>query len=207
VSDVARLRQDTSILGEYYASRVGQLPQIRDHSLCDEEVCFAAQINTKTYETQHINTACDCKFIGPETSYLAKVLMTNDSPLVTMDAGREDAEVELLLERDSTTAYVAISYVRADGLGNPSANKLPLCQVRRIQYQVNALYGTDGSAPKPFRIDAMCILIGEEFREQRNKAITRMVNIYRSAGKVLIINKELLQISSSRQMMKLAMSF
>lgn len=180
MSDVARLRQDTSILGEYYASRLGQLPQIRDHGLCDEEVCFAAQINTKTYETQHINTACDCKFVGPETSYLAKVL-TNDSPLVTMDAGREDGEVELLLERDSTTAYVAISHVWADGLGNPGTNKLLLCQVRRIQYQVNALYGTDGPAPKPFWTNTICIPVGEEFREQRNKAITGMVNIYRSA--------------------------
>ena len=35
--------------------------------------------------------------------------MTNDSPLVTMDAGREDTEVELLLKEDSATAYVAIS--------------------------------------------------------------------------------------------------
>jgi hypothetical protein len=131
--------------------------------------------------------------------------MTNDSPLVITDAGREDAEVELLLERDPTTAYIAISHVRADGLGNPGTNKLLLCQVRRIQYQVNALYGTDGSAPKPLWTDTMCIPVGEEFREQRNKAITGMVNIYHSAGQVLIINKELLQISSLRQMMEVAM--
>ena len=67
-----------------------------------------------------------------------------------LDAGREDAEVELLLEQDFATAYVAISHVWAD-----------------------ALYGANSSAPKPFWIDTMRIPVGEEFRKQRNKAVVK----------------------------------
>jgi hypothetical protein len=43
-SDVTRLRQDTSVLGEYYASRLGQLTCLRDHHLCNENTCSAFQI-------------------------------------------------------------------------------------------------------------------------------------------------------------------
>ncbi len=44
---------------------------------------------------------------------------------------------------------VAISHVWADGLGNNQANKLPICQLERLQGLVNSLYNKEYH-PVPF---------------------------------------------------------
>ena len=204
-SDVTRLRQDTSVLGEYYATRLGQLTCLSDHHLCNENTCSASQIKMETYKTKHIKMGCDCEFRGVETAHLADHLETVDIPLLTLDMSGEAAKVTLLAERDSTLGYVAISHVWADGLGNPAANKLPLCQLRRIQNQVDALYDEKSSiANHPFWIDTICVPVGEVFTEQRKKAIEGMASVYRLADKVLIFNEELRQVDIKRSPIELA---
>jgi hypothetical protein len=159
----------------------------------------------EAYKTQHIKMGCDCEFIGVETAHLADLLETVDIPLLTLDSSSEAAKVILLTERDSALGYVAISHVWADGLGNPAANKLPLCQLRRIQHQVDALYDEKSSiANHPFWIDTICVPVGEVFTEQRKRAIEGMANVYRSADKVLIFNEELRQVDVKRNLVELA---
>lgn len=71
-------------------------------------------------------------------------------PLVTAHAG---ATVDIPV---SDVTFVAISHVWADGLGNPSANKLPQCQLSRLQGLVDNMVPAH-QRPMPFWIDTLFI--------------------------------------------------
>jgi hypothetical protein len=205
-SDIMRLRQDASILGEYYASRLGPLSFLRDHGDCSPELCVAAQVKMEEYNTQHISPDCRCNFAGLETATLALHIMKDGkgTPLLSLN---KDSNLIILTSATTTSEYVAISHVWADGLGNPRSNTLPLCQLIRIQNQVNSLFPPSESTSTinhPFWMDTIGVPVGEVFREQRSKAIVDMARIYASASKVLIFNKELEGIESTRDLVELA---
>ena len=94
---------------------------------------------------------------------------------------------------------VAMSHVWADGLGNPNENKLPTCQLDRIQNLVNGLY-KESQWPVPFWIDTLMIPVfpdpvsEEQKREQKkikNAALRDMEWVYKGASKVLVLDRGL----------------
>jgi hypothetical protein len=121
--------------------------------------------------------------------------------------------------------YVAISHVWADGLGDTIGNSLPACQLDRLESFVTNLllkhekqaweYTSLGKvsalvkeswnhaigAPCLLWIDTLCVPRGEteEMKNLRNVAINRMVDTYKEAFRVLVLDAELLEIESSRR--------
>ena len=100
---------------------------------------------------------------------------------------------------------VAISHVWADGLGNPDENKLPTCQLERLQSLVNGLY-KERKQPIPFWIDTLMIPVfpepfsDEQRMEQKqikNAALRDMEWIYKGASKVLVLDRGLLPVTTS----------
>ena len=89
--------------------------------------------------------------------------------------------------------YVAISHVWSDGLGNPSRNALPMCQVMRLQKHVDAL-DVSTKKPTPFWIDTLCIPHQSEYRR---KAIGQMHWIYDKAKMILVLDASLYEVPAS----------
>lgn len=49
----------------------------------------------------------------------------------------------------------------------------------------------------PFWLDTICIPVGDEHEAARKAAITQMTDIFKGAAKVLVLSKELEELSSS----------
>lgn len=99
---------------------------------------------------------------------------------------------------------VAISHVWADRLGNNRANKLPRCQLERLQDLANSLYKKNYH-PVPFWIDTLMIskysasASSKDEKQKRTslktKALKNMEWMYKGSSKVLVLDTDLLSIS------------
>ena len=108
--------------------------------------------------------------------------------------------------------YVANSI--SHRLGNPRANALPACQLRKLQRLVN---GTQVSVPlppilqrnivlpnvlrvrhvnRPFWLDTLCIPVGEEYKNLRKKALGRMAATYGGSLLILVVDRHLMTMPS-----------
>ncbi|OQU97847.1 hypothetical protein CLAIMM_03726 [Cladophialophora immunda] len=87
----------------------------------------------------------------------------------------------------------------ASGLGNRNANAIPLCQLCRLQCQVNALFDASNH-PVPFWIDTICVPLEQP---ERNQAIIAMRRIYTEATKVLVVDNVLSEVSSTESLTNL----
>jgi len=203
-SEITRLRQDSSILGEYYSSCLRSLGVTRHHSNCNENTCLAAQINQDDYNTVHTDEECRCSTLTLDTAFIAKYLRRGMTPLLRLDEA-ESLQLHATSIQKSTESFVAISHVWSDGLGNLKYNGLPLCQLKNIQRQVDAIYSQYSAKSKTlFWMDTLCVPVGEAFGVERGLAIADMAAIYRTADSVLILNSELKTIDSERSACEIA---
>ncbi|KIX99754.1 uncharacterized protein Z520_04390 [Fonsecaea multimorphosa CBS 102226] len=207
-SEVSRLEQECSVVSSYFSSRLSVLGLSAIHSKCSHWQCEAWQVDQSNYRTKHVNTLCDCTFIGLPTERIAEIIRGSQIPCLRLD--RRGNRLELVaIDQSAPIRFTAISHVWADGLGNHAANALPLCQVRLIQERVNMI-ANQGSKPlaasdnQPFWMDTLCIPVGEGFEAERNTAIAEMRTIYRISGTVLVLNNELNNISVDRSPWELA---
>ncbi len=134
-SEIARLSDKFSspqLL--YFVSRMCREGIQRDHSSCKRRLCSSLQIDPKAYQTKHRRPHCRCTAVSPKMDELLTVLGKKAVPLlkITCVDGDLDSLAIEVVEHTPETAYVAISHVWADGLGNPSANSVPRCQLSHI---------------------------------------------------------------------------
>ncbi|KAG7103635.1 hypothetical protein HYQ44_017723 [Verticillium longisporum] len=102
-------------------------------------------------------------------------------------------------EAETGSAFIAISHVWADGMGNPAANTLPLCRILEIQRLVNELpkRNRDNQDNTPFWIDTLCVPRGP--RDLRRIALGQLRKPYEQAADVLVLDSYLRrQISEGR---------
>lgn len=100
-----------------------------DHTACaDAPRCIANNVNMQQYQTKHTTQHCGCSFIGVDYDQVIQIIQDGGVPLIPVqeEAGRMYLKVE---PRTLQSRYTAISHVWCDGLGNPSANALPECQL------------------------------------------------------------------------------
>ena len=146
---------------------------------------------------------CECEFVGAGEA--AGVLHCGKIPLLRYTD--QMLEVLHLDPMNNTingkpTAFIAISHVWADGLGNPRANALPSCQLSRLQKIVNGL-DEDHGPPTPFWIDTMCVPVSP--KEDRRLAISLLEKVYAKADKVIAMDARLLQLSRETPAFELSM--
>ncbi|EXJ55573.1 hypothetical protein A1O7_08501 [Cladophialophora yegresii CBS 114405] len=201
-SEVSRLNQECSVVSGYFSSRLSILGSPTIHSKCSHWQCEAWQVDQSNYRPKHVNTLCDCMFVGLPTERIAEIIRVSQIPCLRLD--RRGTGLELVaIDQRTPIRFTAISHVWADGLGNHAANALPHCQVRLIQERVNMIANA-GSTPlapsddQPFWMDTLCIPVGSGFEDERNTAIAEMATIYRRSGTVLVLNNELNSISVAR---------
>jgi len=112
---------------------LGLLPprRERNHSNCSRAACMANQIDLDTYRTQHITECPGCDFLGVDPIEVGRILCAGHIPVVMLTV-RGDQYSLKVHSSQHRQRYVAVSHVWSDGLGNPSKNSLPLCQLRRL---------------------------------------------------------------------------
>jgi hypothetical protein len=87
--------------------------------------------------------------------------------------------------------FVAISHVWSHGLGNSSENELPSCQVDFLYKSVRKVAGDDAI----LWIDTLSVPIEQS---AKRIAISKLRKVYTDASKVLVIDRDLMQVGSDQ---------
>ncbi|KAK0486458.1 hypothetical protein IW261DRAFT_1455601, partial [Armillaria novae-zelandiae] len=172
----------------FFATRVPRWPM--DHSRCNDFMCLADQVNEEHYVQAHVGPQCRCESVVLDPEKLRSILEKGKVPRVFI----EDDDKLTVSEGHH---YVAISHVWSHGLGNPSENALPLCQIRRLRKHTSSLQGQKVYRPAVW-IDTLCIPVAKHLRAYRKKAIELMGNTYRCADAVLVLDRELQRVDTQR---------
>ncbi|OJD35959.1 het domain protein [Diplodia corticola] len=196
----------------YFCSRLrmGRPPDAPRHDSCTQLQCLALQVESGTYATKHVRPGCSCPWLSPSTDAVCAILRAGRIPLVAFDPSTDT----LALSSTTTTTspppprYTALSHIWSDGLGNPSANALPRCQLRRIAAVVaSTTSGSQHEPPPPrpqqqqqhwFWLDTLlCPVGGPDARDARLLAIQRMRQTYALSARVLVLAADLQATSTS----------
>lgn len=185
------------------------------HIECTGNICKAYQVDESVYRAKHVSSECACGYLNAGNVYDDPTISSKSSlpratwsmPTVTIKKGKVNVSpvipaaadinrvVSTLLPFEGTK-FVAISHVWAQGLGNPSENALPQCQLDMLQSFCNELY-PESSSPVPFYMDTMCIPLRPP--ESRKVGIKCMEVVYKSAPKALVIDQTLLCIEAAHR--------
>ena len=195
----------------------------RDHRLCNERYiefgdhCVADSVGMRSLP-KHVEPHCGCPLIGPDMTDVETAVRNGTLPVITLSLPLENTEdVDFLLWEQALDdgqrgmgKYFAFSHVWKEGLGNPDANVLPKCQVRRIakillelenseQGKSIIIEGSEHLGRRqtvPFWIDTFCIPVSPQSQDLRNICIARMRKIYESATAVIALDQDLQGLSS-----------
>jgi hypothetical protein len=111
----------------------------RDHSQCSSRKCVGCDIGARPYNQKHTPDCQGCDPIGPNPDHLVNMYLERPegfgpeycTPVINVVDEGEGLRLEVVYS-GLVSQWTAISHVWADGLGNPSGNTLPSCQVRNI---------------------------------------------------------------------------
>ncbi|KAI0759043.1 hypothetical protein C8Q74DRAFT_281064 [Fomes fomentarius] len=179
-----------------FACAIERPHALQHHEACTDTTCMAYQTSDSDYRTLHVDSNCNCPFLGVEQTDLQNALARNQIPVVFVSDN-----LSLRVADSEKTTFIAISHVWADGLGNPHQNALPTCQIRRLQHLIAALCrrfnlhkcGRRGPA---LWIDTLCIPVAPELKEFRKLAIRMLARTYTEASGVLVLDRELCRFES-----------
>ncbi|KGO75195.1 Heterokaryon incompatibility [Penicillium italicum] len=168
-------------------------PENLNHKTCTEEACTFSVVNEKAYKTKH-SPACPgypgCFDVIANESQLHKIFKKRTFPIIQPLKNNSDKSIKLT-DFKTTEAYVALSHVWSDGLGNPTQNAIPICQLQTLNEMVAALPAPSKPGnPAPFWLDTICCPVKES--EDQNTAIGFMRDTYEKASAVLVLDSSLL---------------
>jgi Heterokaryon incompatibility protein (HET) len=89
----------------------------------------------------------------------------------------------------SGKSYIAISHVWSQGLGNPSSNSLPGCQLRHLFQLIREI----STSEVHLWIDTISVPVT---KEHKKIALKTLGQVYRQAHHVLVIDRHLLQVGT-----------
>ena len=195
------------------------LPRVMEHGSCSVKSCIAHNLDKREYTTRHVRDDCQCSMTTPNVDKIVAVIQDGNVPIMAM---RTLLSGEIALEVTQTRfrlAYTAISHVWSGGLGNPSSNSLPQCQLKMIREDLMVarqsrrkvphrndtgfhILRQNGSRKQDspqefFWMDTLCIPVNHG-KDLRLKAISQMYFIYARADNVLVFDPELQQIDHDR---------
>lgn len=171
---------------------LGQPASGKPHLRCNSDRCLAYQNDMLTYQTKHV-TGCKCEHISIDTKRLTEILQSGSVPLLRIHKGHTLNELSVeLVPSLSTSHYIALSHVWADGLGNPYENALPRCQLVFLHQTINEYYAkVDPQATEKILLwcDTLCCPVDPG--EAKNMALTHMKKVYMEATRVLVLDASL----------------
>ena len=197
VGDITTMNEECDSSTLLYLSTLGRHELGKSHERCSAQSgCQAFVVDWETYRTKHIIGCSEkqCDDIGPSIEEVGLILRDGDIPLIAMDTSTSTKQLEVIRYKEQSeycNVYVAISHVWSDGLGNPKENRLPRCQLERIQHLVNKL-DPDETYLIPFWIDTICVPLTPELK---SLAIENMGKTYRNATSVLVLDNSLKDVT------------
>ena len=186
-----------------------------DHRRCFLETrCVGYNIDDKTFRGKHVDGCHGCSHVEAPLNDMYTILEDGGIPVLRcrrMATAPDD--ISLSYERlSSSSRYVAISHVWSDGLGTPSKNSVPRCQLnclvdkvqRAVKYKVKRRWRgpsraqiEDASSPTDdtlLWLDVYCVPASsrvERMVRLKRAAIDRMVPTYALARLTLVLDYEL----------------
>jgi hypothetical protein len=217
-ADIRRLETTMPVtVGHCILQACGAEPPDR-HKLCNQHTCIVNNVVPGSYQFRHAeqNHLDPCVFLGPNMGEIRKIIKEGHIPVIELTQDPKSREVSMKVARSHNYDFVAISHVWSDGLGNPTQNTLPACQLIRLydlllpmfRYYddmehstgVQKLYRSVANGFKAiFRksvvlwIDTICIPVGDdaESKAMRQIAIGKLGETYGTAYKVLVLDRAL----------------
>ncbi|EMD37253.1 hypothetical protein CERSUDRAFT_113901 [Gelatoporia subvermispora B] len=188
------------------SSRGDILYENDNHKRCTPTECMRNAIDIATYSNRHVTGTCRCEYLAPPKNTVEQMILNGDIPVIRVQSTStdqsphslqpgadlqydqngeannniEDVMPTVSCRKSSSTPYVAISHVWADGLGSTTEKGLPLCLMKQLGMMAGRLV-TGGA----FWIDSLCV---PRDKRTRALAIGKMAQIYREAEVVLVID-------------------
>ena len=206
-SDIRMLYQEVDKTGLYLASLLKRpFSQYLQHGKCSESECLALQISDSDYETKHVESCpkdSSCSTIAIDQGHLSRILFSGGIPILCISFSSEatSLQVQILNHNSHSRDFIAISHVWAHGLGNPSENALPSCQLYRV-YDLCSRSSPVIRKHPAFWIDTLCIPVAAP--SARKLAITRLSSTFKLACKVLVLDADLQHSSKNCNRTELA---
>jgi hypothetical protein len=158
--------------------------------LCTPWKCSSIQLDEGTYQTKHdeVCIGTDCYDMVANEREIFRILKSGSIPLIlSIDSEDEGANLTLV-ESGPDIAYIAISHVWSDGLGNVQRSALPRCQILRLSRLIRSLPG-EASNILLFWIDTIgCPPDAAQQNETQDLAISKMRQTYEEASAVLVLD-------------------
>lgn len=180
----------------HFLSRMEKFGSHQRHRWCSKIRCEAYQSNLVQYQNVHRTVDCSCDDYITDLPALDRILAKGALPLLRIikSESLDDFSVELV-ECQTDSSYIALSHTWADGLGNPSANALPRCQLLHISNLASAIVYSAEPTSTTFQkhaviwVDTLCcpVIPGES----RQLALTQMKRTYQEADHVLVLDSSL----------------
>jgi len=126
-----------------------------------------------------------CPTVAVEESQLIEMWRTGAIPGIRKVHDADGEEVEVMDCKGQP--FVAISHVWSHGLGNPSKNALPACQVRFLCGLARQVAGDDAI----LWIDTLSVPIE---KSAKRIAISQLRTVYTDATKVLVLDRHLMRV-------------
>ena len=200
VSDIHMLQELSSTTELVFASSLNTPGPNKTHPKCNKHKCLAYKVEDGDYTTKHAAPDCACEFVYASRDALCASLCGGFSsiPLIAPSDPCRHSDGRLyvtLLPPECSpdrTAYIAISHVWSDGLGNEDSNSIPLCQFNRIVKLTTRLNRNTSIA---FWLDTLCFPLAPQ--DAYDQALIRMRQSYEDANKVLVFDAYLLEHDAS----------
>jgi hypothetical protein len=178
------------------------LSQLDIYSVSGGEGDTSDVSDIEDYSPTHI-CRTGCPIIKVDSGKLGKLAESGRSICVAFNS-KSTAEPLQVIELDlaytsqgaphPATQYVAISHVRAEGMGNSRGAELPQCRIRQIQGFVDALTGSPAGRTF-FWIDSLCLPSAD--RHTKKLAARHICRVFASAHSVLALVPSLMSFKSS----------
>ena len=166
-----------------------------NHSQCSVNKCRAFDFDTEQYSTKHDTGCPGCQHVGIDGRELSTILRRERAPRAVLQLATSNHTASIKLTLGDSGRYVAISHVWSDGLGNPSANSLPACQLLRLYKMVAGLEIDFADRKLAVWIDSL--LVPVEKGHEKRLALTQLCEYYQAAEKVLVLDSDLLRASQA----------
>ncbi len=174
----------------HFLALLGQPESDELHRRCSNDRCLAYHSDLPTYQTKHV-TNCDCEHYSIDSNRMIEILESGSLPLLRIQKGHTLKELSVeLVPAKSTSPYIALSHVWADGLGNPYENALPRCQLEFLHQTINDYYAiVNPQAVEEILLwcDTLCCPV--EPGKGKNMALANMKKIYSEATRVLVLDR------------------
>ena len=169
------------------------------HLTCNQHKCTAHQINLDEYKTRHFTANCDCENWATDVSTVDSILKDGRLPLLRIRPRDPLADLTVeIVASEPSSRYIALSHVWADGLGNPTENSLPRCQLRHL-YDLLQHLDLNSTAEEArghllLWCDTLCCPVAP--KQAKDRALAYMRKTYEDATHVLVLDTSLQRYNS-----------